>query len=128
MEEDLNTLLRGETIEAGKGTTAEVSPNSGKFDKTPEGFKTLDFAAVVAEMAKLKPVMEGMNQDMEMTKLTSAFMQAFCVLVLEMRYCPNTGEFLGKYENYRIFQGPKDSLWKLKACISDRFKGTFVIV
>ena len=103
MEEDLNTLLRGETITAGKGTTAEVSSESGKFDKTPEGFKPLDFAAIVAEMAALKPVMEGMNQDMEMTQLTSTFMQAFCVLVLEMRYCPNSGEFVGKYENYRIF-------------------------
>lgn len=110
LEGDFDTLLKGESI-TGEGTTPVLSQEAVKFDKTPEGFKKLDFAAVSSEIGSLKPVMEGMNVDVEITKLTSGFRQAFCVLTLEMRYCPNSGTFLGKYDNYRVLMGPKDKIW-----------------
>jgi len=109
LEADLDTLLKGEGI-TGEGTTASAQ-EVAKFDKTPEGFKELDLATISTEIEGLKPVMEGLNQDAEITKLTSSFKAAFCVLVLTMRYCPNTDSFLGKYENFRVLVGPKDKIW-----------------
>jgi hypothetical protein len=63
-----------------------------------------------------------------MGELVKGFMRAYCVIVLEMNYSPKTGEFLGKYLNYRVLVGPKDNLEKVKTVLSEKVNGTFEVV
>jgi len=63
-----------------------------------------------------------------MGELAKGFMRAFCVIVIQMKYSPKTGEFVGKYENYRVLVGPKDNLEKIKTKLDEQVKGTFEVV
>jgi len=45
-----------------------------------------------------------------------------------MRYSPKTGNFIGKYDNYRVLVGPKDNLEKIKTIFDEKVKGTFEVI
>jgi len=53
--------------------------------------------------------------------------RAFCVLVLQMKYSPKTGKYIGKYDNYRVLSGPQANINKIKAIFDEKVKGTFEI-
>jgi len=63
-----------------------------------------------------------------MIKLTQDMSRAFCVLVLQMRYSPKTANFIGKYDNYRVLTGPKDSIDKVKTIFEEKVNGSFEII
>jgi len=53
--------------------------------------------------------------------------RAFCVLVLEMRYSPKTGNFIGKYDNHRVLHGLKEYVDKITTAFDEKVKGSFEI-
>jgi len=53
--------------------------------------------------------------------------RAFCVLVLQMRYSPKTGNFIGMYDNYRVLMGPRDNIDKIKTIFDEKVIGTFEV-
>merc|ERR1712070_1055778 len=74
-----------------------------------EGCAASEAAAEVVEIAKQCP-------------------RAFCVLVCDKQFNPNTGKTLVKYENYRVLVGSQENIDKLKAKIEEKVTGKFKIV
>ena len=126
LEADFDALLNGESL-AGEGCGAKVEEPDAKAD-LPKGFKELDMAGVSSEIDTLHAVFEGFTKDEEMIKSAETLQRAFCVLVLEMRYSPKTGSFIGKYDNHRVLQGPKASIDKIKAAFDEKVIGSFEVL
>jgi len=49
-------------------------------------------------------------------------------MVFNQTYMPKTGKTVGKYENYRVLVGPKDSVEAVKKMLEDKVKGSFEVV
>ena len=106
LEKDLDALSRGETLTGeGCGSKKEEPVQDGAAE-IPKGYKELDSAVVSSEITTLNTVFEDFTKDEEMIKLTEEMDRAFCVLVLQMKYSPKTGNYIGKYDNYRVLSGP----------------------
>ena len=129
LEKDFDALLRGETL-TGEGCPSVKEESTVEVAKAeiPEGFKELDLDVVSSELESNYTVMEAFTKDAEMATLSEGFQRAFCVLVLQMRYSPKTGNFIGKYDNYRVLVGPKDNLEKIKTIFDEKVKGTFEVI
>jgi len=125
LEKDIDALLKGETLEGEGCGPAKADDNA---EAMPEGFKKLDMDAVAKEIEGFQGVFEGFTKDEEMGELAKGFMRAFCVIVLQNHYTPKTGEFVGKYQNYRVLVGPKDNLEKIKTKLDESVKGSFEVV
>jgi len=129
LEKDFDALLKGETL-TGKGCGAAEAPKEEdpKADEIPEGYKELDMETVSAEISELHEVLEGFIKDEDMKNSTKELSRAFCVLVLEMKYSPKTGKYIGAYNNHRVLQGRKEHCDKVTAAFVEKVKGTFEII
>ena len=45
-----------------------------------------------------------------------------------MRHSPKTDNFIGKYDNYRVLSGPRNSIDKVKTIFDEKVNGSFEII
>ena len=124
LEQDLKDLADGKAI-TGEGTGPSKSEGGGD---DLEGFKELDEAKINGQTAEIAKVFEGFTKDEELGEAAKGCPRAFCVIVLQQNYVPNTGKTVSKYQNYRVVVGPKDNLEKMKAKFAESVQGDFEVV
>lgn len=131
LEEDIDTLIKGEAL-TGEGVfSGEPKKEEGGATaaaELPEGYKSVDAAAINAEIDAFTAVGTALQADEKIKEHAKKMPRAFCVMVFNQQYVPKTGETHGKYENFRVLVGPKDDLEATKAILDERVKGSFEVV
>jgi hypothetical protein len=126
LEEDFETLRNGGTI-TGEGCAAAEKAEGGE-EPVPEGYSEMDPNELQADVAAATAAIEELTKDTEVLEIAKQCPRAFCVLVVDQQYSPNSGKTLVKYENYRVLVGSQENIDKLKAKIEEKVKGKFKIV
>jgi len=125
LEKDLDDLANGIAL-TGEGVGA--APSTGAADAAPaipEGFSEMNAADISKETVAIGTVLEGFTKNDALKEMATGCPRAFCVVVLQENFYPNTGKTLFKYENYRVVVGPKENIDKMKELFENEVKGSF---
>merc|ERR1711976_1119692 len=93
----------------------------------PEGFKEMNQADVLKEIADFKEVCSGFQKDENLKTLAKGMPRSFCVIVYQNSFNPTTSQNFAKYENYRVLVGKQESVDGLKAAFEEKVKGSFEV-
>lgn len=105
LEEDINTLLKGEKI-SGAGTTA-----AGGDDEDEELTSNVPADSSVSDMIKKFNELSEQHCQTEETKTACEGMpRAFCVLVHEQKYDCKKGELINNLKNYQVLVGSQEKI------------------
>lgn len=127
LEEDFDTLRNGGSI-SGEGCAASEAAAEGGEAPVPEGYVEMDDKELEDDIAQASAAIDALTKDTEVVEIAKQCPRAFCVLVCDKQFNPNTGKTLVKYENYRVLVGSQENIDKLKAKIEEKVTGKFKIV
>ena len=76
------------------------------------------------EMEAIKGALSKFTKNKVFAK-TNSCPRAFCMVILQENYYPNTGKTLFKYKNYRNIVGPQEQIDLLLKTFENQIKGSF---
>ena len=127
LKEDLENLKAGKEL-TGEGTASAAQGGGGDEGESNEGFVEGEMDKYVKEIKEFSKVGEELQKDEKIKAHKEKMMRAFCVMVLQSKYVPNSGKSTCKFENYRVLVGGQEAITEIKAILAEKVKGSFQVV
>lgn len=127
LEQDFDDLRAGKAI-TGEGTTGGAAGGEGGDAAVPEGYTEWDMNELEADVSAATAAIEELTKDEDVKTIAQQCPRAFCVIVVDRQFNPNTGKTVVKYENYRVLVGSQENIDKLKTKIDEKVKGKFKVI